>query len=181
MRIPYASIFGVLGVLAGSAATFAVAATVSPKPQAPTCGCQPSAARPARHAAHVRRSGHARVWRHVARWTGRGDMIDGRMMGRHMWREAQESTESHGWSEDWGHGGHWDLAWAERPWATDAFGYLTWPGKTHFVNGHAMTGEPPPPPPPPEGSGPPEGWQGPPPPPGAAGDDEGRSFDIYRF
>lgn len=202
MRIPYASICGVLGVLAGAVATFAVAATVHPKPATPTCGCQLSAAKPARHAVHVRRRGYAQAWRHVARWSEHGGMMgpgmmDGRMMGHHMWREEQQSAESHGWSSEhgwsedegrWAHGrgAHWDLAWAERPWATDAFGYLTWPGKTHFVNGHAVKGEPPPPPPPPpEGAGPPppppEGWQGPPPPsPGAAGEDEG-GYEVYRF
>jgi hypothetical protein len=138
------------------------------------------------------RHGRAKAWRHAARWSSHGAMMDGRMMGRHMWRDEREATESHswssehGWSEDegrWGHGERWDMAWGERPWATDAFGYLTWPGKTHFVNGHAIQGEPPPPPPPPpEGAVPsPEGWQGPPPsPPGAVGED-GPSFDIYRF
>lgn len=199
MRIPYASICGVLGILAGAVATFAVAATAPPKPAPQACGCHRSAAKPVRHAVRARHRGPATVRRHAARWSGHGGhmmsggMMDGRMMGHHMWRDEQVSSEEHGWSREsgwredeghwgYGHGGRFDLAWAERPWATDAYGYLTWPGKTHFVNGHAIQGEPPPPPPPPlDGAGPPEGWQGPPPPPpGAEGDDE-RSFDIYRF
>jgi hypothetical protein len=112
------------------------------------------------------------------------------MMGHHMWRGGQQSVEEHGWSSErgwsedegrWGHGGRWDLAWAERPWATDRFGYLTWPGKTHFVDGHAVRDDmPPPPPPPPEGAGPPppppEGWQGPPP-----GAEDEPSYEIRRF
>jgi hypothetical protein len=196
MRIPYVSICGGLGLLAGAVATFAVAATVNPKPAPTACSCALGAAKPARHAVHVRK--HVKVRRHSARWSGRGRMMDGRMMdgrmmGHHMWRDEQVSSESHGWSSEhgwsedeghwgYGHGGRFDLAWAERPWATDVYGYLTWPGKTHFVNGHAIQGEPPPPPPPPrDGAGPSEGWQGPPPPPpGAAGDDEG-SYEIYRF
>jgi len=196
MRIPYASICGGLGVLAGAVATFAVAGTAHIK-TAPTCGCAVSAAGHARHPVrvHVRGRAVARTWRHTARWSEHdGQMMGHGMMGHHMWRGEQQSAEEHGWSSErgwsedegrwaYGHGAHWDLAWAERPWATDAFGYLTWPGKTHFVNGHAVKGEAPPPPPPPEGAGPPppEGWQGPPPPPpGAAGEAEG-SYEVYRF
>jgi hypothetical protein len=201
MRIPYAPLCGVLGVLAGAVATFAVAGTLHTKPATkPACACQMRVVGPARHhiRIHARRHGHAGAVRRSAHWSGhRGrmmgeDMMDRRMMGHHMWRGEQQSVEAHGWSSEhgwsegeghWGHGGHWDLAWAERPWATDRFGYLTWPGKTHFVNGQAVDEDMGPPPPPPHDGGPPppppEGWHGPPPPPPGAEDDG--SFEIRRF
>lgn len=186
MRIPYAPI---CGVLAGAVATFAVAgaAHIKPTSAAPTCACALSAAHTRHHVRlHVYGRAHAHGWRHTANWSGHdGGMMDHVMVDHHMWRDEQQLSEGHGWSEDdgrlgYGHGGPWDLAWAERPWATDRYGYLTWPGKTHFVNGHAEVDDMPPPP---EGAGPPptpmEGWPGPPP-PGADGDG-GQSFEIYRF
>ena len=76
------------------------------------------------------------------------------------------------------------MAWQDRrPWATDRFGYLTWPGKTHFIGGQPVEGgalPPPPPgamPPPPPPPGADE--QGPPPPPQGADSDQ--SYEIRRF
>ena len=101
--------------------------------------------------------------------------------GGHSWREDHGWGDQHGWTQEDGRwaGGrehHWGAEWGQRPWATDVFGYLTWPGKTHFAGGRPVEGGALPPPPPP----PPEGWQGPPPAP--PGDDEaGATYEIYRF
>lgn len=103
---------------------------------------------------------------------------------RHGWSDA------HSWSDE--RSQMMVMAWQDRrPWDTDRFGYLTWPGKTHFVDGHPVDGAalPPPPPPPPgamgpdpmqDGAGPP-----PPPPPGAdeqgPGPDEGPGYEVHRY
>jgi hypothetical protein len=169
MRLSYSSFFGALGVAVGLLATAAIAGAAEPKPApaAPKCGCASH-----RPITHVHYRPHARVWRgptaesahygyvdHVVSnrerlWVGQRDLGQGR------WAYDQEARV---------------MFWDVRPWATDRYGYLTWPGKTHFIDGHPIAGEFPPPPPP-EGVPPPEGWQGPPPPPG-----DGESYDIQRF
>lgn len=122
---------------------------------------------------------------------------------------VQTQTERFGYVQDrsWSDERAWAerrgammMAWRDRrPWATDRFGYLTWPGKTHFVGGQPVDGGAIPPPPPPPGAmppmppppgadmqGPPPGadWQGPPPPPPGA-DDQGdaadQSYEVRRF
>lgn len=105
-------------------------------------------------------------------------------------------VERRGWSQE--RYGNLFSAWQDRrPWATDQFGYLTWPGKTHFVGGQPVDGAAMPPPPPgamppgpPPGymQGPPPGadMQGPPPaancqipPPPPGADDQG--YEIRRY
>jgi hypothetical protein len=73
------------------------------------------------------------------------------------WSDRQWSrgawTGERRWSDEreYGQGRHWRMdgdlvdASGERPWATDRYGYLTWPGKTHFGSA------PPPPAPPADG------------------------------
>jgi hypothetical protein len=159
MRIRPSLILGLLGMTAGLAATAALASGHHAGVHATACGCRPVVRR---HRVHAR-------WTHVRHTVIRQTAFVARderdWSDSHSWRSAREVS--------WG--------WSERPWATDQFGFLTWPGKSHFVDGHMMRGAvPPPPPPPPEDEmqGPPPGddWEGPPPPPGAE-----ESYQTYRF
>ncbi len=176
-----------LGVLASLVASLAVAAPVHPKaaPAATSCGCRHArAAGPARYHVHrhARRHAHVRVSGRAGGWSEHHADMGGPMWrDEHRWREEGDWGAGPGWSEDearwafghaghWGYRGYWDHARAERPWATDRSGFLTWPGKTRFIGGRPVDDEGPPLPPPPEG------WQGPPPPPDA---DEG--YEIRRF
>jgi hypothetical protein len=174
MRIPYSTLAGCLGALAGLVATAAIAGSAHPKPAKTTCHCAVSAVGAAHHH-HAR----AHVWRHVA------VRRHGGFMGHHMWGGQRGWSEESGWggSRGWHEEHGWREAeggaagaWMMRPWATDPFGFLTWPGKSHFAGGHYVQDGPPPPPemgPPP----PPPGDAGPPPPPGP----QSNSYEIYRF
>ena len=110
--------------------------------------------------------------------------------GEHMWQGQHGWHDQHGWGEshEWSEGGEgFGYRYEPRPWATDAFGFLTWPGKTHFIPAHADGGPPMPPPPPMDNSMPPP----PPPPPpgwndgpreqqqGVEQDQDG--YNVYRF
>ena len=158
MRIRPSLILGALGVIAGLVATAAIAGGSHSRVHATPCGC--------RAVVHHHRV-HAR-WTHVRHAVVRQTAFVAR--SEHDWSEA------HSWRS--GREEAWGLS--ERPWATDQFGFLTWPGKSHFVGGHWMPGAIPPPPPPPEddmlGPAPGDDWQGVPPPPGAE-----ESYRIYRF
>ncbi|MDR3510280.1 MAG: hypothetical protein P4L73_01480 [Caulobacteraceae bacterium] len=184
-------------LIAGLAALFAGAAAAHP-PAGPSC--QPH--RAPRPAAHVRHCAcrPQRTAVHAVRHARRA----------RTWTEARASSqhygyvEEHGWSggeRRWAYGrqdGAWAEAMQDRHWTTDRFGYLDWPGKTHFVDGHPVDGgalPPPPPGPPPETMGPgamgpgsagpgsapppppPEDWQGPPPP----GADDDAGYEIRRY
>lgn len=139
---------------------------------------------------------------HVRRYVER-DQVQ-RVVVVHDQAEHFGMAERRAWAEQhaWGQERYSNLfmAWQDRrPWATDQFGYLTWPGKTHFIGGQPVDGGamPPPPPgamppgPPPgaEDQGPPPGadWQGPPPgadmqgpPPPPPGED-GPGYAVQRF
>lgn len=168
------------GVLAGAAGTAAVADGMPPHHGHAVCGCHRRATPTRRH--HV----VGRSWSRVSERTERYAYGPPPGWREHAWPEDGGWRFSHGWRSD-----GYAMGWARRPWATDAFGFLTWPGKSHFVDGrYAPEGAMPPPPPPPPGGPemappppgevgppPPGEWQGPPPPPG---EDQG-SYQIYRF
>jgi hypothetical protein len=82
--------------------------------------------------------------------------------GEGEWRSSHEEERS--WSDV--EGGAWAYAGLERPSAVDAYGFLTWPGKTHFGRHQPMEA--------PE-AGPPPPEEGPPPPPPKDG------YEIRRF
>lgn len=176
MRIR-ASLVILAGAVAGLTAT-AVLADGMPraKPAAPACGCHAASHHARRHAA----SAHVRAPRHAwTRMAMRGD--------EHMWQGGRSWHDEHGWSEshEWSDGERFGYRYEARPWATDAFGFLTWPGKTHFIptRGPGEGAMPPPmdnsmaPPPPP----PPPGWSD-----DRSGSQKGieqdeDGYDVYRF
>ena len=175
MRIR-ASLVILAGAVAGLTATAALADGMPrAKSKAPACGCHATSHHARRHA--VRTHAHAthRVWTRVA--------ASG---GEHMWQGQRGWRDQHGWSEshEWSEGGEsFGYRYEPRPWATDVFGFLTWPGKTHFIptRGPADGGPPPPPmdnsmgPPPPP---PPPGWSDGPS-RGVEQDQDG--YNVYRF
>lgn len=179
MRIR-ASLVILVGAVAGLTAT-AVLADGMPRPKAaaPACGCHAASHHARRHAA----STHARAARRA--WTRTATSSDA-----HMWHGGRSWHDEHGWSEshEWSDGDErFGYRYEPRPWATDAFGFLTWPGKTHFIPTHGPADGPPPPPPPMDNSmAPPP----PPPPPGWSDDRSGSGkgveqdedgYDVYRF
>jgi hypothetical protein len=116
-------------LIAGLAAFAAPAASAA----AADCGCQIRHPAPVRH---VRRVVHVRhhfcappIATHV-REQHYGYIEHGEV------RSERSVSEQHSWSQ-----GGWEMAFAaRRPWATDRHGYLTWPGKTHFVDGQPVFG-----------------------------------------
>jgi hypothetical protein len=176
MRIR-ASLVIVVSAVAGLTATVAFADGMPrAKPATPACGCHAVSHQARRRAA----STHARAARHV--WTRVATTG-----GEHEWRGERGWHDQHGWSEshEWSDGGY---RYEPRPWATDAFGFLTWPGKTHFIPAHALGDGPPPPPPPMDNSMAPP----PPPPPPGWSDDQSSGpqrgieqdqdgYNVYRF
>src|ERR1700753_2265387 len=128
MRIRLSPTLGVLGIGAAIAATLAIA-SAAPTRAAAACGCG--------RATHAARHHHAHAvkWRHVvhsasrtyARIDSQAWSAERRWGAEHAWRDEHDWSEAHGWRE----GGR-EEGWSERPWATDQFGFLTWPGKSHF-------------------------------------------------
>jgi hypothetical protein len=170
MRIR-ASLVILVGAVAGLTATVVLADGMPrAKAAAPACGCHAASHHVRRHAAstHVRAARH--VWTRVAT-TG----------GERNWHDQHGWSESHEWSDgDEGFGYRYE----QRPWATDQFGFLTWPGKTHFIPAHAPgDGGPPPmdnsmqPPPPP----PPPGWSDDHSGPQKGIEQDQDGYDVYRF
>jgi hypothetical protein len=169
MRLrPFAAL-AVLAAVAGLTAT-ATPADAHRKP-APACGCHPHhrATRVARHG-RVRRAHNVEV-------AVQRDV--------HIAPSGLREEHSSEWSEEraWSDGdarfaGRPAYGWGGRPSATDQFGYLTWPGKTHFADGQPVdTGLPPPPPPAvvvPAPTRRPAAWQGPPP-----ATDDGRGLSRF--
>jgi hypothetical protein len=95
---------------------------------------------------------------------------------------------SRGWHEEEGEGYGYGASWGERHYTTDQYGYLDWPSKTHFVDGHYVEAEGPhgPPPPPEDDGGPGMGPDGPhmgppPPPPPPSGDPDDGSYEVHRW
>jgi hypothetical protein len=208
MRISPSQTFAGVGAFAGLVLIIAIA-FVQPSHAAPAAAkaCPPPAkahaagghVRRTHAAGHAHRSGlmRAHAWRghggghygYAGRAGGHGRRSEhyrGGMdhwagahqwMGERQWSDERDFGEAHHWREG---GSAWGASWVERPWATDQFGYLTWPGKSHFGSpepGHS-----------PHYDG---GWsQGaegaapPPPPPGAYGPDadpEDGAYIIRRF
>jgi hypothetical protein len=190
MRIPYSTLAGLLGAMAGLAATAAIADGLHAKAQKPTCHCAVSAASAGHHhkarhkvwrRAAVQRGGHHGLFGHHG-WQGGGWVGDHGWSEARGWRNERGWESEHGWREEHGWADGMADAWGTaHRWATDEFGFLTWPGKTHFG--------PPAPPPPPEMGPPPPPEMGPPPPPGAYGppppppppEVRGEAYRIYRF
>ena len=174
MRIRSFHLIAALGGL-GLAATATLASAHAKPAHAPARGC------PVRHVSahggrHVR---HLHVaWRHGGWSAHHGMAMRHGWQGGHSWHEEHGWSDQHGWSEGDGRWAearehHWGGGeWGRRPWATDAFGYLTWPGKTHFASGQPVEGATPPPPPPP-----PEDMQGPPP----QADENSETYIVRRF
>jgi hypothetical protein len=207
MRISPSQTFAGVGAFAGLVLIIAIAfVQPSHAAKAPAKACPPPAAKAHTAARHVRKAhavsharpatltrahawrGHGRHggyvdrrgWRSERHWGGAGHWAGGHQWtGGREWADTHEYGESHHWRE--GGGSAWGASWVERPWATDEYGYLTWPGKTHFGTPEAGRS--------PHNEG---GWsQGPegadasppPPPPGAYGDtdpDDG-AYIIRRF
>jgi hypothetical protein len=152
-----------------SAAVLALGATAATASAKPT------------HACHTWRHAAVQHHRHYARQDyGAGYWRESHMGMRPHWGEGEraefgraEWRSSHGEERSWSHVEGDTMAYegayeGERPWATDRYGYLTWPGKTHF--GHApMAREPEAGPPLPPEEGPPLGPQ------------SENSYEIYRF
>ena len=179
-----ASLFSIaaVGAIASFAATTAIAGAKPTTPAAAACSCHAAPA-----ARHVRRSA-VRTRAHATRRVWKRMVMTG---AEPMWHDTQGWHSHHGWSEshEWSDGGD-DLGYRyeQRPWATDRFGYLTWPGKTHFISSHPADGAMQPPPPPMDGNAMP-----PPPPPPPAGWSDGPSgpqkgveqdqdgYNVYRF
>jgi hypothetical protein len=151
-------------------------------------GAKPAA--PAKHTAracgcHVVHRHAARTQTHAARHVWKRMVTTG---GEHMWHGERSWHDQLGWSEshEWSEGGeHFGYRYEPRPWATDAFGFLTWPGKTHFIPTRGPGDGAMPPPPPMDNSMPP------PPPPGWSDDQSGGprkgveqdqdGYNVYRF
>jgi hypothetical protein len=173
-----ASLVILVGAVAGLTATAALADGMPrAKTVAPACGCHAASHHVRRHAA----STHVRATRHVwKRMTATG--------GEHIWHGERSWHDQHGWSEshEWSDGGErFGYRYEPRPWATDAFGFLTWPGKTHFIptRGPGDGAMPPPmdnsmPPPPPP---PPPGWSDDQSGPQKGIEQDQDGYNVYRF
>jgi hypothetical protein len=188
MRIRPLALIASVAILSAGAAAANPPAHPTPAPKAPTCGCH------IRHSAavHVRRRAPHRIHVRTVTRARIGGYLEHRTWGgEHHWGETHGWSEAHSWGDQqgWSEGdGRWASSWDEHVSATDRYGYLTWPGKTHFVNGQpvdegnqgARRGYPPmraapegamrPPPP--------EGWQDGPQP---GGDEDGDGYEIHRF
>ncbi len=160
MRISPSQTFAGIGAFAGLVLIIAIA-LVEPShaAQAPGKACPPPAAKAhasGRHTHRTHAAGHAHragLMRAHA-WRGHGGGHHGYVDRRgwrseHQWGGGRQWAGESQWSDerDFGESHHWREGggWVERPWATDQFGYLTWPGKTHFGGPPAPEGAAPPP------------------------------------